>query len=64
MHPELHIYISKKERNFSCKQCSKKFTRNDTLNYDIKNTCKNEQTNEINELKKQVVELRYKISLS
>ena len=60
MHPELHIYISKKERNFSCKQCSKKFTRNNTLNYHIKNTCKNE----VVELKKQVIELRYKISLS
>jgi len=64
IHPDLDIYISKKERNFSCKHCNKKFTRNDTLNYHIKNTCKNEQTNEINELKKQVVELQKKISES
>jgi hypothetical protein len=59
-HTELNIKISNKERNFSCAKCNKKFTRKDTLVYHNENTCKNKNnnTNEIIELKKQVAELQ------
>jgi len=66
-HSEQKININrndKKIRDYECTLCNKKFTTKQSMNYHIKNTCKNEQSNEINELKKQVVELRYKISLS
>jgi len=64
IHSDLDIYISKKERNFKCTNCNKKFTRKDTLNYHIDNTCKNKTNDEITELKKQVVELQKKVSES
>jgi len=59
-HAELNIKISKKERNFTCISCQKKFTRKDSLMKHVNNSCKIKisQNNEITELKKQVAELQ------
>ena len=58
-HPNIEIKISKKQRDFSCSNCNKKFTRKDSMIYHIENSCKNKPTiNEISELKKQVAELQ------
>jgi len=66
-HPEQKININrndKKIREYECTQCNKKFTTKQSMNYHIDNTCKNKTNDEINELKKQVVELQKKVSES
>ena len=63
IHADMNIYISDKQRDFSCSNCNKKFTRKDTMTYHLNNTCKNKDKHEIKEdkitkLEKQVAELQ------
>lgn len=57
-HLELNIKITNKERNFNCDRCAKKFTRKDSLIYHTETSCKNKNSDDIVELKKQVAELQ------
>ena len=60
---ENNNYVDTKQRNFSCSKCNKKFTRKDSLNYHITNTCKNKNADDkITKLEKQVAELQKIVS--
>ena len=65
-HTDLVISIKQnnKECNFSCNLCNKKFTRNNNLKYHKVNTCKikNNETNKINILENEIIELKNKIN--
>ena len=59
IHSNEIIYISNKDRNFSCSKCNKKFTRKDSMTYHINNTCKKkDEDDKITKLEKQVAELQ------
>ena len=47
-HPTLDIQISKKQRDFSCSNCNKKFTRKDSMIFHKENSCKNKNIEENN----------------
>jgi hypothetical protein len=65
-HIDLVISIKQnnKECQFSCNLCNKKFTRNNNLKYHKVNTCKikNNETNKINILENEIIELKNKIN--
>jgi hypothetical protein len=63
-HNEIRLNIKDKECKFSCDICNKKFRRNANLKYHITNTCKikNNDTNKINILESEIIELKNKIN--
>jgi len=66
-HNELCLRISNKECKFSCNTCNKKFRKNANLKYHKNNTCKNiilknDNINNFDDLKNEIIELKNKIN--
>jgi hypothetical protein len=66
-HNELCLRISNKECKFSCDTCNKKFRKNANLKYHKNNTCKNiilknDNINNFDDLKNEIIELKNKIN--
>jgi hypothetical protein len=63
-HPDEHIQISKKVKDFSCTKCNKKFTRKSNLQYHLETACKKKDVvDKTTLLEKELNELKNKFNL-